>query len=72
MTLTNEPGSLGSLTTIIGKNQGNITNLKFTNRSPDFFDMLIDIEVANVRHLTNIVAALRAAPVINSVERARG
>ncbi len=72
VTLTNEPGSLGSLTTIIGKNQGNITNLKFTNRSPDFFDMLIDIEVANVRHLTNIVAALRAAPVINSVERARG
>ena len=72
VTLTNEPGSLGSLTTIIGKNQGNITNLKFTNRSPDFFDMLIDIEVSNVRHLTNIVAALRAAPVINSVERARG
>jgi GTP pyrophosphokinase len=72
VTLTNEPGSLGSLTTIIGKNQGNITNLKFTNRSADFFDMLIDIEVSNVRHLTNIVAALRAAPVINSVERARG
>ena len=72
VTLTNEPGSLGSLTTIIGKNQGNITNLKFTNRSPDFFDMLIDIEVESVRHLTNIVAALRAAPVINSVERARG
>ena len=32
----------------------------------------VDIEVASVRHLTNIVAALRAAPVINSVERARG
>jgi hypothetical protein len=25
-----------------------------------------------VRHLTNIIAALRATPVINSVERARG
>jgi guanosine-3',5'-bis(diphosphate) 3'-pyrophosphohydrolase len=72
ITLTNEPGSLGSLTTIIGKNQGNISNLKITNRSPDFFDMLVDIEVSSVRHLTNIVAALRAAPVINSVERARG
>jgi len=72
ITLTNEPGSLGSLTTIIGKNQGNISNLKITNRSTDFFDMLVDIEVSSVRHLTNIVAALRAAPVINSVERARG
>ena len=56
----------------IGKNQGNITNLKFTNRSVDFFEMLIDIEVRDVRHLTNIIAALRATPIITSVERARG
>jgi pyridoxine 5-phosphate synthase len=28
--------------------------------------------VTDVRHLTNIIAALRATPVINSVERARG
>ena len=34
--------------------------------------MLIDIEVRDVKHLTNIIAALRATPVINSVERARG
>ena len=34
--------------------------------------MLVDIEVQDVRHLTNIIAALRATPVINSVERARG
>ncbi|MBI1775483.1 MAG: bifunctional (p)ppGpp synthetase/guanosine-3',5'-bis(diphosphate) 3'-pyrophosphohydrolase [Proteobacteria bacterium] len=72
VTIANEPGSLGALTTVIGKNQGNITNLKITNRSLDFFDMLIDVEVSNVKHLTNIIAALRANPVINSVERARG
>jgi GTP pyrophosphokinase len=72
VTLGNEPGSLGSLTTVIGKQQGNITNLKITNRSADFFEILVDIEVTDVRHLTNIIAALRATPVINSVERARG
>jgi GTP diphosphokinase / guanosine-3',5'-bis(diphosphate) 3'-diphosphatase len=72
VTLGNEPGSLGSLTTVIGKNGGNITNLKITNRSLDFFEILVDIEVADVRHLTNIIAALRATPVINSVDRARG
>jgi len=72
VTLGNEPGSLGSLTTVIGKNHGNITNLKITNRSTDFFEILVDIEVTDVRHLTNIIAALRATPVINSVERARG
>jgi GTP pyrophosphokinase len=72
VTIGNEPGSLGSLTTVIGKHAGNITNLKITNRSLDFFEILVDIEVQDVRHLTNIIAALRATPVINSVERARG
>ena len=33
---------------------------------------MLDIEVRDVRHLTDIIAALRATPVINSVERARG
>ena len=72
LVVANSPGSLGSLSTIIGKSEGNISNLKITNRSADFFEMMIDVEVKNVRHLTNIIAALRATPVINSVERARG
>jgi GTP pyrophosphokinase len=72
VTIANEPGNLGGLTTVIGKQGGNISNLKITNRSPDFFEIMIDIEVADVKHLTTIIAALRATPVINSVERARG
>jgi len=70
--VANEPGSLGSLSTVIGKSEGNITNLKITNRSMDFFEMMIDVEVKDVKHLTNIIAALRATPAINTVERARG
>ena len=49
VTIANEPGSLGTLTTVIGKNGGNITNLKITNRSIDFFEILIDIEVKDVQ-----------------------
>ena len=70
--IANQTGSLGSLTTVIGKNDGNIMNLKIVNRSTDFFEILIDVEVKDVKHLTNIIAALRATPNINSVERARG
>ncbi|MGQ0676128.1 MAG: RelA/SpoT family protein [Rhodospirillales bacterium] len=70
--ISNEPGSLGNLTTVIGKNEGNIHTLKITNRSQDFFEMLVDIEVRDVKHLTNIMAALRACPSVSSVERARG
>jgi GTP pyrophosphokinase len=69
--LANEPGSLGNVSTVIGKNGGNITNLRFTTRSTDFFEMLIDVDVKDVKHLTNIIAALRASPSISSVERAR-
>ena len=72
LTVINEPGCLGSLSMVIGKNEGNISNLKITNRSADFFDLMLDIEVRDVRHLTDIVAALRATPTVNSVERGRG
>ena len=72
LVVANEPGSLGTLSTVIGKNGGNITNLKITSRNTDFFELLIDIDVKDAKHLTNIMAALRATPAINAVERARG
>ena len=72
LVVANEPGSLGSLSTVIGKNGGNITNLKIVSRSQDYFEMLIDIDVKDAKHLTNIMAALRATPAINTVDRARG
>jgi GTP pyrophosphokinase len=40
------------------------------HRSAEFFEMLIDIEVGDIKQLTDIIAALRATSVINSVERA--
>jgi guanosine-3',5'-bis(diphosphate) 3'-pyrophosphohydrolase len=57
---------------VIGKNGGNISNLKIANRSQEFYDLLIHIEVENLKHLTEIIAALRATPAIEMVERARG
>ena len=72
LVVANEPGSLGELSTVIARNLGNISNLKIVNRSPEFFDMTLDIEVRGVKHLTNVIAALRATHTINSVERARG
>jgi GTP diphosphokinase / guanosine-3',5'-bis(diphosphate) 3'-diphosphatase len=72
LVVENQQGSLGALSTVIAKNLGNITNLKITNRTQQFWEMLIDIEVRDVKHLSNIIAALRATPAINSVDRARG
>ncbi|CCG07634.1 RelA/SpoT family protein [Pararhodospirillum photometricum] len=69
--MTNEPGSVAAMTTVIAKNKGNVTNLKTTSRQRDFCDIIVDVEVQDLRHLTNIIAALRATPAINYVERAR-
>ncbi len=69
--LINEAGSLGEMATLIAKAEGNIANLKFTQRNVDFFDMLVDVEVKSISQLSNIMAILRGSPLVSSVKRAR-
>jgi GTP pyrophosphokinase len=70
--VANETGSLAELATAIAKRKGNISNLKITSRSAEFFDILVDVEVEDARHLTDIMATLRAIPCVSNVDRARG
>lgn len=72
LTINNTGGALAALSNVINKNGGNITNLKITNRSLDFWDMYIDVYVSDTQHLNNIVAALRATPEVTSVDRSKG
>ena len=71
VTFSNEQGGLATLTTVIARNNGNIINLLVKNRTVDFWEILIDVEVRDVKQLTNIIAALRATPEVVQVERAR-
>ncbi len=68
----NEPGTLAQIATTIGENGGNIDNINVTARSPDFREMLIDIEVLDVKHLNAIISQLRAKGVVSKVERVNG
>lgn len=72
ITVQNEPGTLATLSTVIASNGGNITNLKITSRSNDFWQINVDIYVNDTKHLNNLIAALRATPIISSVDRSRG
>jgi len=67
--VSHEPSALATVTNVIAKETGNINNLKIINRSIDFFEILIDIEVRDLRHLNNIIANLRSKEVVQSVER---
>ena len=71
LTLTNEPGALHAVTGIVSSNLGNINNILIANRSEDYFDFRFDIEVRDVKHLTEIIAALRAEPMVHNVDRLR-
>jgi GTP pyrophosphokinase/guanosine-3',5'-bis(diphosphate) 3'-pyrophosphohydrolase len=70
-TVQHVPGALADVTKIIGESKGNLTNIKTMRRSATFFDMIIDIEVRDNRHLMFIVAALRASAFVVKVNRSR-
>jgi RelA/SpoT family (p)ppGpp synthetase len=68
----NEPGSLAQIAQVIAEHDGNIDNIRMTRRAPDFTDVLIDLEVYDLKHLTAIIAQLRAKPVVAKAERVNG
>jgi len=65
-------GALSALTTAIAKHDANIVNLKVAGRTQDTMDLLLDLQVKDLRHLSNIIAAVRATPHVYGVERVRG
>ena len=71
-TVENKRGVLAELCRIIAENEGDILNLRLAKRTVDFFDMIFDIEVADAKHLTNILAAMRASRSVKEVDRVKG
>jgi GTP diphosphokinase / guanosine-3',5'-bis(diphosphate) 3'-diphosphatase len=68
----NEPGSLAQVAQVIADHDGNIDNIHMSRQSPDFTELTIDLEVYNLKHLTSIIAQLRAKKVIANAERVNG
>jgi RelA/SpoT family (p)ppGpp synthetase len=65
----NEPGTLAQIAQVIAEHDGNIDNIRMTRRSPDFTDCVIDLEVYDLKHLSAIIAQLRAKKVVAGAER---
>ena len=68
----NEPGSLAQIATVIAEHDGNIDNINMSRRSPDFTELTIDLEVYDLKHLSAIIAQLRAKAVVSRIERVNG
>ncbi len=67
--IKNEIGSLGSLSSIIGKSMSNIRNLHITERNSDFFKIELEIDVIDLEHLSKVIVSLRASDFIENVTR---
>ena len=72
VTALNEPGALGIISTTIGEIGGNIDNISFVPHAADFREMLIDLEVWDIKHLNAILSQLRGKSVVSKVERLSG
>ena len=68
----NRPGSLGSISTVVGKQGANIVDLKIGRRTPELYELLLDVEVDGLEQLARVQAALRATACVTSVERNLG
>jgi (p)ppGpp synthase/HD superfamily hydrolase len=72
VTTVNAPGSLAQIAQTIAEADGNIDNLRFTERGSDFFTMHIVLEVRDLKHLNLILQALNGLNIISEATRIDG
>tara|TARA_R110002051_G_scaffold20631_3_gene55985 strand:- start:19118 stop:21253 length:2136 start_codon:yes stop_codon:yes gene_type:complete len=70
-TITNDAGVLGRICTLIGEQNANISDLKFIDRKPDYFRLLIDVDLRDREHLHRVLTALEADSSVSALERHR-
>ncbi|MBL4629041.1 MAG: bifunctional (p)ppGpp synthetase/guanosine-3',5'-bis(diphosphate) 3'-pyrophosphohydrolase [Roseicyclus sp.] len=71
VTLSNENGVLGRICTLIGEQNANISDLHFIDRKPDFFRLLIDMDVRDAEHLHAVMMAVEADSDVATLDRFR-
>ncbi|MEO1109087.1 MAG: bifunctional (p)ppGpp synthetase/guanosine-3',5'-bis(diphosphate) 3'-pyrophosphohydrolase [Pseudomonadota bacterium] len=71
LTIGNDAGVLGRICTLIGEKKANISNLEFVDRKPDFYRLLINVELRDLEQLHSLMLMLEAESHVAAVERHR-
>ncbi|MGR3320905.1 MAG: RelA/SpoT family protein [Pseudooceanicola sp.] len=71
ITMGNDAGVMGRICTLIGEQKANISDLRFIDRKPDFYRVMLDLELSDAEHLHTVVTALEAESDVAAVERSR-
>jgi len=71
LTISNDAGVLGRMCTLVGEQKANISDLRFTDRKPDFYRLIIDVDLRDVEHLHMVMTALEAETDVAQIARHR-
>jgi RelA/SpoT family (p)ppGpp synthetase len=71
MTISNDAGVLGRICTLIGEQQANISDLIFMDRKPDYYRLLISVDLRDAEHLHRVTTVLEAENNVASIRRHR-
>ncbi|WP_149588963.1 RelA/SpoT family protein [Tabrizicola flagellatus] len=71
LTISNDAGVLGRICTLIGEQKANISDLRFTDRKPDFYRLIVDVDLRDVEHLHMVMTALEAETDVAQISRHR-
>ncbi|MCD9149412.1 RelA/SpoT family protein [Pseudophaeobacter flagellatus] len=71
LTIGNDAGVLGRICTLIGEKKANISNLEFSDRKPDFYRLMINVELRDVEQLHSLMLTLEAESDVAEVARFR-
>ena len=72
LTIGNDAGVLGRICTLIGEKKANIADLRFLDRKPDYYRLLITAELRDAEQLHSLILMLEAEADVAAVERSRG
>jgi GTP pyrophosphokinase/guanosine-3',5'-bis(diphosphate) 3'-pyrophosphohydrolase len=71
LTISNDAGVLGRICTLIGEQKANISDLRFTTRKPDYYRVIVDVDLRDVEHLHKVMTALEAETDVAQIARHR-
>jgi guanosine-3',5'-bis(diphosphate) 3'-pyrophosphohydrolase len=68
----NSPGSLAEIAQVVSANDTNIHNLSMVRTAPDFTEMIMDLEVWDLKHLNRIITQLKESACVSDAQRVNG
>lgn len=68
----NAPGSLADIAQVVASNDANIHTLSMVRTAPDFTEMLIDLEVWDLKHLNRLLSQLKDNSSVSDARRVNG